>query len=283
MQGRASSIAASTEPEVDPRAQHDEAMRTLGRHQWVREHDTPRVTILVGPPRSGRALWEEWLALTGRAASGDSLFEQPSAATPTWLERTAKQVVAHAMAAPREPISLAVGGALLQTWLRSRTDRLGAMVNEGIVSLPAGRRLEASARGLDPGKGLAVEARTPRPIARKARSSAEERLFEELERTPSTAGRFELNGLLSVAFGECSAEVDLLSRQDEVAIEVDGYHHFQDPVAYRRDRRKDLLLQAHGYAVLRFLAEDIERDAGQAVRAVLELLGHQRRRRRRKS
>ena len=40
-------------------------------------------------------------------------------------------------------------------------------------------------------------------------------------------------------------------------IEVDGWFHFQDPEAYRRDRRKDWELRRCGYLVLRFLAEDI--------------------------
>ena len=33
--------------------------------------------------------------------------------------------------------------------------------------------------------------------------------------------------------------------------------HLHDAEAYRRDRRKDLLLQENGYLVLRFLAEDV--------------------------
>jgi hypothetical protein len=34
-------------------------------------------------------------------------------------------------------------------------------------------------------------------------------------------------------------------------IEFDGPRHLLDPVAYRRDRRKDTLLQEQGYFVLR--------------------------------
>ena len=51
-----------------------------------------------------------------------------------------------------------------------------------------------------------------------------------------------------------------------VAIELDGGQHLADPVAYRRDRRKDQLLQENGYFVLRFLAEDV----GKELDAVLE-------------
>ena len=38
---------------------------------------------------------------------------------------------------------------------------------------------------------------------------------------------------------------------------LDGEQHFANPDAYRCDRRKDALLQQHGYFVLRFLACDV--------------------------
>ena len=40
-------------------------------------------------------------------------------------------------------------------------------------------------------------------------------------------------------------------------VENDGCQHLADPLAYRRDRRKDQLLQKNGYLVLPFLAEDV--------------------------
>jgi very-short-patch-repair endonuclease len=108
----------------------------------------------------------------------------------------------------------------------------------------------------------------------RARSLAELTLFEALEATRSTAGRFELNQPVSFHFGERAAEVDLLSRSDRLAIEVDGHHHFTSLDHYRRDRRKDALLQAHGYAVVRFLADDVLAEPRAAVRAVCEMLAH---------
>jgi very-short-patch-repair endonuclease len=42
-----------------------------------------------------------------------------------------------------------------------------------------------------------------------------------------------------------------------LAIELDGPQRLADPEAYRRDRRKDFLLQENGYLVLRCLAEDV--------------------------
>lgn len=90
-----------------------------------------------------------------------------------------------------------------------------------------------------------------------ARSSAERFLFACLELCPHTAGLFRLNVELEVRFGNRPLEVDLLMSRCRLAVEVDGYYHFRDRDNYRRDRRKDLILQTQGYMVLRFLAEDV--------------------------
>ena len=61
-------------------------------------------------------------------------------------------------------------------------------------------------------------------------------------------------------------------RGGAVAIEIDGLQHLGDPAAYRRDRRKDALLQAHGYFVLRFLADDIGKHLDVVLDTVLRTL-----------
>jgi very-short-patch-repair endonuclease len=67
-----------------------------------------------------------------------------------------------------------------------------------------------------------------------------------------------LNVVLSIPFDDCGRmEVDFLCAEAGVAVELDGPQHLADPEAYRRDRRKDALLQENGYFVLRFLAEDV--------------------------
>lgn len=91
----------------------------------------------------------------------------------------------------------------------------------------------------------------------RARSHAERLLFACLQRHPATAGRFQQNVRLPIDFGGRPLEVDLLAAAAGLAVEVDGYYHFRDAEAYRRDRRKDLLLQQHGYRVLRVLADDV--------------------------
>jgi hypothetical protein len=90
-----------------------------------------------------------------------------------------------------------------------------------------------------------------------ARSAAERFLFELLGEAPETKGCFALNAKMDFRFGVKLAEVDLLAGELRLAVEIDGYRHFQDAAAYRRDRRKDALLQKQGYLVLRFRAEDV--------------------------
>ena len=90
----------------------------------------------------------------------------------------------------------------------------------------------------------------------RARSATEAFLFRRLESLSETRGRFALNTPLPIAFdGSGVLEVDLLCAEARVAVELDGAQHLSDPVAYRRDRRKDQLLQENGYFVLRFLAD----------------------------
>ena len=91
-----------------------------------------------------------------------------------------------------------------------------------------------------------------------ARSVVERFLHRHLEALPATKGLFELNGRLEIPFGSNPyMEVDFLSRTAKLAVEIDGARHFDDKNAYRRNRRKDELLQGEGYFVLRFLAEDV--------------------------
>lgn len=67
-------------------------------------------------------------------------------------------------------------------------------------------------------------------------------------------------------------EVDLLYEQGRVAIELDGAQHLENAEAYRRDRRKDLLLQENGYIVLRFLAEDVGKNLDSVLDTIKRVL-----------
>ena len=99
-----------------------------------------------------------------------------------------------------------------------------------------------------------------------ARSAAERFLYRYLDGLPATHGLFALNGLLDIPFGpNPNMEVDLLCRAKRLAVEIDGAFHFESADCYRRDRRKDFLLQKNGYLVLRFLAEDVTRRLAHVV------------------
>lgn len=111
----------------------------------------------------------------------------------------------------------------------------------------------------------------------RARSASEAFLYRRLETLSETKGRFRLNVGLPIAFdGTGTLEVDLLCTAARVVVELDGGQHLSDPTAYRRDRRKDHLLQENGYFVLRFLAEDVGRELDLVLDTILRALAHRR-------
>jgi superfamily II DNA or RNA helicase len=132
--------------------------------------------------------------------------------------------------------------------------------------------------GLDvPLANLFVAAGRPIPPdaegANRARSASEAFLYRRLETMPETRGRFQLNALLPIPFdGAGRMEIDLLCADSRVVVEIDGALHLADPVAYRRDRRKDQLLQENGYLVLRYLAEDLAKELDSVLDGILRSL-----------
>lgn len=109
----------------------------------------------------------------------------------------------------------------------------------------------------------------PKGIER-ARSASEAFLFRRLETLADTKGVFRLNCELPISFdGWGKMEVDLQSDSAKLAVEIDGTQHLGNRDAYRRDRRKDALLQEHGYLVLRFLAEDIGHELDNVLDTIL--------------
>jgi very-short-patch-repair endonuclease len=73
-------------------------------------------------------------------------------------------------------------------------------------------------------------------------------------------------------------EVDLLCADARIAVELDGEQHLSSSEAYRRDRRKDILLQENGYLVLRVLAEDGGKRLDQVLDGILRAFANRTRR-----
>jgi very-short-patch-repair endonuclease len=122
-------------------------------------------------------------------------------------------------------------------------------------------------------RGIAPEVKG----AERARSATEAFLYRRLETLPQTRGRFHLNVELPIAFDNLGhMEIDLLCAESRLAVEIDGPQHLADPAAYRRDRRKDQLLQENGYLVLRFLAEDVAKELDAVLDGILRSLSSRR-------
>ncbi|HBJ86288.1 MAG TPA: restriction endonuclease subunit R [Verrucomicrobiales bacterium] len=107
----------------------------------------------------------------------------------------------------------------------------------------------------------------------RARSASEAFIFRRFETLPALAGKFRLNALLPIPFDDRGQmEVDLFCEKARLVIEIDGGQHLGDAAAYRRDRRKDALLQTHGYFVLRFLADDLGKELESVLDTVLRVM-----------
>jgi superfamily II DNA or RNA helicase/very-short-patch-repair endonuclease len=151
-------------------------------------------------------------------------------------------------------------------WKKDYAASVQRLIRDG-VDTPLGNLFVAAART------VAAESEG----AERARSATEAFLFRRLETLPETAKRFRLNAELPTPFdGWGRMEVDLLYADARVVIEVDGPQHLTDVRAYRRDRRKDYLLQENGYLVLRFLAEDVGKCLDDVLDAILRALTHRR-------
>jgi very-short-patch-repair endonuclease len=192
------------------------------------------------------------------------------------LERIARLLAELAVAQPRSGLVLLVQQDPFDSFVRlAPASRAKALLLESIVNL-GGEDLSVTA-GSDSTSVESGESTRDDSVANAlesaisdlqltesafdnddARSAAERFLFERLESVAETAGLFKLNVKLDFDFGSNRwMEVDLATSTLKLAIEVDGYHHFMGPEAFRRDRRKDLELQKHGYLVVRVLAEDV--------------------------
>ena len=151
-------------------------------------------------------------------------------------------------------------------WKSEYATTVRRLIRDGVDG-PLANLFEHAARSISP--DAEGEAR--------ARSATEAFLYRRLETLPDTKGRFLLNAKLPIPFdGNGQMEVDLLCAETRVAVELDGLQHLESVDAYRRDRRKDLLLQENGYVVLRFLTDDVGKHLDAVLDAILRTLSARR-------
>nr|PZN22842.1 MAG: hypothetical protein DIU78_14975 [Pseudomonadota bacterium] len=178
------------------------------------------------------------------------------------------------------------GGAPSGRTPPSNTDRRPHLLRDGRAS--SGARSQRATPSTTTEQPLTTEpkhpttAEPPRPqpdaptTEEFARSQAELRLYRALQARPRTRDLFTLNRKLALRFGRGTAEVDLSCEALGIAVEVDGYRHFQDAAAYRRDRHKDLLLQEAGYWVVRVLASDVTSELDNVLALIDRAIEHRR-------
>lgn len=152
------------------------------------------------------------------------------------------------------------------TWKEQYAATVRRLVRDG-VDAPLANLFVNTARAFPPdAEGLM-----------RARSASERFLFRRLNTLPDLVGKFQLNVELPISFdGWGRMEVDLLCQESRIAIELDGPQHFTDLDAYRRDRRKDALLQENGYFVLRFLTEDVSKRLDEVLDSIHRALTNRR-------
>ncbi|HUY89508.1 MAG TPA: DUF559 domain-containing protein [Pirellulales bacterium] len=214
------------------------------------------------------ALFVGVAAVVGRDGLPGLFVNLSAGATLLDVDAASQSLTALTSLLPRLNALLAISPKQLEGFLAQTSEsHCLAFVREGLIRLDGPTAPSEAAPGsgelasaaAEPSPALEQETWTPEPADNDpARSRAERFLFDRLQSHPETANLFEINGIFTAGDGwRGSMEVDLLARGVRVAVEIDGYFHFQDLEAYRRDRRKDVLLQRAGYLVVRCLADDV--------------------------
>lgn len=192
--------------------------------------------------------------------------------------RALRTVASLCSSAPALTTVCVLSSESLAEHLRRDECRALAMLREGRLDLPEVPPEPApttASVAVDPTLARLKQEGTPEPIIAlyreasraittgrreaedRARSAAERYLQAQLNQRPSTRGLFKPNARLDLGDGGRPLEVDLLCPRLRLAVELDGHFHFHDADSFRRDRRKDLLLQRAGYWVVRFLSDDV--------------------------
>jgi very-short-patch-repair endonuclease len=227
-------------------------------------------------------------------------WRQTADGSASWVEAAARLLADLVLTDPGLSVILAVTPEAFETFERLAPEsRTKALIRQGVISIP-NRDADALIRILEetvPGSAPALTGSARRLVSDgaseelvglfveavratggvvpgegqegRARSAVEQFLYERLETLPETMGLFRLNAGLGFRFGPTrDMEADFSAESLRLVVEIDGYYHFRDAEAFRRDRRKDFELQKRGYLVLRVLADDVVR----RLEEVLELI-----------
>jgi len=195
-----------------------------------------------------------------------ALLLSPTAPDANWLSEACSTLIALAETLPRAELALATTETQFSAWLSRARPRDVAILHAGML------RLATQADGA----ALSQASLVTYDEDEFARSRAESTLYRRLEQRPRTHGLFELNTRLPARFGSAHLEVDLLCEDLRIAVEIDGYHHFRDEAAYRRDRCKDVILQGLGYLVVRVLASDVMSELDFVIGTIDQVVERQR-------
>jgi superfamily II DNA or RNA helicase/very-short-patch-repair endonuclease len=253
----------------------DEERVLLATGRFIGEgFDDPRLdTLLLTLPVSWRGTIAQYVGRLHRLSEGKTevrVYDYADLSVPMLsrmfdrrcqgYEAVGYSVLLPGSAVPGWPIDVPL--PIDPRWKTDYAATVRRLVRDG-VDVPLANLFVHVAREFDASaKGIA-----------RARSATEAFLYARLKSLPETTDRFELNVDLPIPFdGWGKMEVDLLDSKARVAIELDGGQHFRDFEAYRRDRRKDAMLQQHGYFVLRFLAEDVGTQLDNVLDTILRVL-----------
>lgn len=108
-------------------------------------------------------------------------------------------------------------------------------------------------------------------------SPGEQALAQALSNDTELAGLFRFNQLFATSEGHRYI-VDLLNRQDQIVIEIDGYRHHRSRVAFNSDRLRDYHVFLTGYVVLRIPHEEVVRDIVGVMQRIHRFVNFRRRR-----
>lgn len=102
-------------------------------------------------------------------------------------------------------------------------------------------------------------------------SPGEQKLARALHDASDLAGLFAFNHRVATCHGNTYI-VDLLAANEMAIVEVDGYAHHSNRVAFRMDRQRDYELHTSGYLVLRLTHDEVIADVESCLNKIRRLI-----------